>query len=73
MTSISSAAFSKIRVLLVDDHAVVRAGYQMLLQNTDDIEVVSEADSGELACKHYVDNEPDVVVMDLSMPGMGGL
>lgn len=73
MTSISSAAFSKIRVLLVDDHAVVRAGYQMLLQNTDDIEVVSEADSGELACKHYIDSEPDVVVMDLSMPGMGGL
>jgi len=73
MTSTSSAAFNKIRVLLVDDHAVVRAGYQMLLQNTDDIEVVSEADSGELACKHYVDSEPDVVVMDLSMPGMGGL
>ena len=56
MTSNSSAAFNKIRVLLVDDHAVVRAGYQMLLQNTDDIEVVSEADSGELACKHYVDS-----------------
>lgn len=73
MTGTSSAAFNKIRVLLVDDHAVVRAGYQMLLQNTDDIEVVSEADSGELACKHYVDSEPDVVVMDLSMPGMGGL
>ena len=73
MTDTSSAAFNKIRVLLVDDHAVVRAGYQMLLQNTDDIEVVSEADSGELACKHYVDSEPDVVVMDLSMPGMGGL
>jgi len=73
MTGTSSAVFNKIRVLLVDDHAVVRAGYQMLLQNTDDIEVVSEADSGELACKHYVDSEPDVVVMDLSMPGMGGL
>ena len=73
MTGTSSAAFNKIRVLLVDDHAVVRAGYQMLLQNTDDIEVVSEADSGELACKHYVDSEPDVAVMDLSMPGMGGL
>jgi len=73
MANISSAAPNKIKVLLVDDHAVVRAGYQMLLQNTDDIEVVAEADSGELACKHYVDIEPDVVVMDLSMPGIGGL
>jgi DNA-binding NarL/FixJ family response regulator len=73
MASTSSVALNKIKVLLVDDHAVVRAGYQMLLQNTDDIEVVAEADSGELACKHYVDIEPDVVVMDLSMPGIGGL
>ncbi len=64
---------NKIRVLLVDDHAVVRAGYQMLLQNTDDIEVIAEADSGEQACKRYVEKEPDVVVMDLSMPGIGGL
>lgn len=64
---------NKIRVLLVDDHAVVRAGYQMLLQNTDDIEVIAEADSGEQACKQYIAKEPDVVVMDLSMPGIGGL
>ena len=73
MVSTTPGTSNKIRVLLVDDHAVVRAGYQMLLQNTDDIEVVSEADSGEQACKHYVDKNPDVVVMDLSMPGMGGL
>lgn len=64
---------NRIKVLLVDDHAVVRVGYQMLLQNTNDIEVVSEAESGEQACKHYVDKKPDVVVMDLSMPGIGGL
>ncbi len=62
-----------IRVLLVDDHAVVRAGYQMLLKNTDDIEVVAEAETGEQACKAYIDTQPDVVVMDLSMPGIGGL
>ncbi len=43
MVSIPSTTLNKIRVLLVDDHAVVRAGYQMLLQNTDDIEVVSES------------------------------
>jgi len=63
----------KIRVLLVDDHAVVRAGYQMLLKNTDDIEVVAEADTGETACKKFIDLHPDVVVMDLTMPGIGGL
>lgn len=63
----------KIRVLLADDHAVVRAGYRVLLQNTTDIEVVAEADSGERACRAFADLQPDVVVMDLSMPGMGGL
>jgi DNA-binding NarL/FixJ family response regulator len=63
----------KIRVLLVDDHTVVRAGYQMLLKNIDDIEVVAEADTGESACKQFIDLQPDVVVMDLSMPGIGGL
>ena len=63
----------KIRILLVDDHAVVRAGYRMLLKNSEDIEVVAEADSGERACKAFADLKPDVVVMDLSMPGIGGL
>lgn len=62
-----------IRVLLVDDHAVVRAGYRMLLKNSEDIEVVAEADSGERACKAFAELRPDVVVMDLSMPGIGGL
>ncbi len=63
----------KIKVLLVDDHAVVRAGYRMLLQGTDVVEIVAEAENGEMACKYYVDMSPDVVVMDLSLPGMGGL
>lgn len=63
----------KIRVLLADDHAVVRTGYRVLLQNTTDIEVVAEADSGERACRAFADLQPDVVVMDLSMPGIGGL
>ena len=63
----------KIRVLLADDHAVVRAGYRTLLKNSDEIEVVAEADTGELACRAYSEQDPDVVVMDLSMPGMGGL
>ena len=63
----------KIRVLLVDDHAVVRAGYRVLLKNCEDIEVVCEAESGERASRAFVESQPDVVVMDLSMPGMGGL
>ena len=61
-----------IRVMLVDDHAVVRMGFRMLL-STADIEVVAEADSGEQACRDYPQLRPDVVVMDISMPGMGGL
>ena len=61
-----------IRVMLVDDHAVVRMGFRMLL-GTADIEVVAEADSGEQACRDYPQQRPDVVVMDISMPGMGGL
>lgn len=62
-----------IRVMLVDDHAVVRAGYRMLLKNSSDIEVIAEADNGEMGCKYYVELQPDVVVMDLSLPGIGGL
>jgi two-component system invasion response regulator UvrY len=62
-----------IRVLLVDDHAVVRTGFRLLLQAHSDISVVAEADSGEVACQRYIELTPDVVVMDLAMPGMGGL
>ncbi|HMK85109.1 MAG TPA: response regulator transcription factor [Steroidobacteraceae bacterium] len=62
-----------IRVLLVDDHAVVRTGFRLLLQSHADIDVVGEADSGEAACQRYAELAPDVVVMDIAMPGMGGL
>jgi two-component system invasion response regulator UvrY len=61
-----------IRVMLVDDHALVRMGFRMLLGNAG-IEVVAEAESGEAACQAVPQAKPDVVVMDLSMPGMGGL
>lgn len=64
---------SSIRVMLVDDHAVVRMGFKLLLQGADDIEVVAEAESGEEAIKRYPAIKPDVVVMDISMPGIGGL
>jgi two-component system, NarL family, invasion response regulator UvrY len=61
-----------IRVMLVDDHALVRMGFRMLLANAQ-VEVVAEAESGEQACSDYARVLPDVVVMDLSMPGMGGM
>ncbi len=63
----------KIKVMLVDDHAVVRAGYQMLMKSSDNMEVVAEAENGEEACRLYAAHHPDVVVMDLSLPGIGGL
>jgi two-component system invasion response regulator UvrY len=62
-----------INVLLADDHAVVRTGFRLLLQSQADINVVAEAHSGEAACQMYAELTPDVVVMDLGMPGMGGL
>jgi two-component system invasion response regulator UvrY len=62
-----------IEILLVDDHAVVRTGFRLLLQSQPDINVVAEAQSGEAACQMYAELTPDVVVMDLGMPGMGGL
>lgn len=62
-----------IRVLLVDDHAVVRTGFRLLLQARPDVAVVGEADSGEAACQRYLELSPDVVVLDIAMPGMGGV
>jgi len=62
-----------IRVLLVDDHAVVRTGFRLLLQSLAEVTIVAEAESGEAACQRYVELAPDLVVMDLAMPGMGGL
>ena len=62
-----------IRVLLVDDHAVVRAGYGRLLKMAGDIEVACEADSGERAYALCRAQDFDVIVMDLSLPGMSGI
>ena len=61
------------RILLVDDHAVVRAGFKTLLENQGDLRVVAEAESGEAACRQFIEHAPDVVIMDLSMPGVGGI
>jgi len=64
---------STIKVLLVDDHAVVRAGFKLLLATSTDIDVIAEADRGEQAIQLYQQHQPDIVVLDLSMPGIGGL
>lgn len=66
-------ANEKIKVLLVDDHTVVRAGFRILLSSQTFIDEIMDVDRGELACRHYNEFRPDVVVMDLSMPGIGGL
>jgi len=62
-----------IGVMLVDDHAVVRMGFRMLLEGSSDIKVLGEADSGEEAVRRFAEMKPDVIVMDISMPGIGGL
>jgi len=63
----------KIKVLLVDDHAVVRAGFKLFLSNSANIEVIAEAECGEQAIQLYGSYQTDIIVLDLSMPGIGGL
>ena len=64
---------NKICVILADDHAVVRMGFKLLLQDTTDISVIGEAESGEEVIKLLNTLTADIIVMDLSMPGIGGL
>jgi len=64
---------SKIRVLLADDHAILRKGVSMLVNAQSDMEVAAEAASGEEALREAQRVQPDVVVMDVSMPGMNGI
>ena len=64
---------SQINVMLVDDHAVVRMGFKMLLELDPDIKVIAEAESGEQSIQRYMEFKPTVVVMDITMPGIGGL
>ncbi|MCA3133691.1 MAG: response regulator transcription factor [Rhodocyclaceae bacterium] len=64
---------NKTTVLLADDHAVVREGYRRLLERTSDITVVAEAASGEDAYRLFVEHVPHVTVLDINLPGIGGL
>jgi NarL family two-component system response regulator LiaR len=69
---LSQSAEPPIRVLLVDDHAVVRKGLRALFDREPGIEVVGEAESGERAVELHERLRPDVALMDLEMPGVGG-
>jgi len=62
-----------INVMLVDDHDLVRSGIKSILADVGDIDVVAEAGSGEQAVRQAREMKPDVILMDLSMPGIGGL
>jgi two-component system invasion response regulator UvrY len=62
-----------IKVLLVDDHAVVREGYRRLLERDADIQVVGEAANAMQACESALVVDPDVVVMDIALPGVSGI
>src|SRR5258705_10623136 len=62
-----------LRVLLADDHVTVRHGLKLLIDGQPDMKVVSEASDGESALKSALECQPDVIVMDISMPGMNGL
>lgn len=66
-------AVSKIRVLIADDHAILRDGIRALLNLSDDMEVVGEAADGRGAVEQCRRLDPDVVLMDIAMPGLGGL
>ncbi|WP_346912898.1 response regulator transcription factor [uncultured Roseibium sp.] len=62
-----------VRILLVDDHPIVREGYLRLLERQPGLSVVAEASNGEAAIDAFAAHAPDIVLMDLSMPGAGGL
>lgn len=64
---------SKTKLMIVDDHAIVRIGFVQLFTITNQFEVVCEANRGEEIIQKYESSQPDVVLMDISMPGIGGL
>jgi NarL family two-component system response regulator LiaR len=72
MTADSGASTGRIRVVIADDHALVRSGLETILRLYDDIELLAQAESGSEAIRICAATRPDVVLMDLVMPGMDG-
>lgn len=64
---------TKIKLIIVDDHKLFREGIKALLAVTDDIEIVGEAEDGATAMKRIRELEPDVILMDINMPGLNGI
>ena len=64
---------NKITVVLADDHSILRAGLKMLLESQNDIEVVAEAENGNQAVQACAKSQPDILILDLSMPEGSGL
>lgn len=62
-----------IKVMIVDDHSILRSGLKMLLKAEEDIEVIAEANSGEEALALLEEDKPDIILLDLAMPGIGGI
>ena len=62
-----------LRILLADDHVTVRHGLKLLIEAQPDMQVVSEASDGKAAMQQALAIKPDVIVMDISMPGMSGM
>jgi DNA-binding NarL/FixJ family response regulator len=73
MSGPSSSDHRKIRVLVVDDQALVRAGFRMLLDAEDDLDVVGEAADGQQAIEQVTRTRPDIVLMDVRMPNLDGV
>jgi DNA-binding NarL/FixJ family response regulator len=64
---------AKTRILIVDDHATVREGLRLVLEEEPELQIVGEAATGEKALELAVSSEPDVILMDLVLPGMSGV
>ena len=64
---------SEIKIVLVDDHALIRAGYKSILDDIEDITLIGEAANGEAAIQIVGELKPDVLVLDITMPGKSGL
>jgi two-component system NarL family response regulator len=64
---------TRIQILLVDDHLIARVGLRSLLETQPDMAVIAESSSGDAACRQFEKSRPDIVLMDLRMPGMSGV